>query len=167
MRDFLLKFFTWWNGQTFGTQFFTWRFGKRVGEDAQGNVFYQNADGSRRWVIYDGEAEASRISPEWHGWLHHTYQEPPTEAPLPRQAWEKPYVPNMTGTALAYHPPGSLLAPERAVAVRLRRLGAGVGHGEQRRGGGDRRGRARDRGRLRRLRRPDPRRRDRRRRAIR
>lgn len=110
MKDFLLKIFTWWNGQTFGTQFFTWRFGKRVGEDAQGNVFYQNADGSRRWVIYDGEAEASRISPEWHGWLHHTYGEPPTEAPLPRPAWELPYVPNMTGTALAYHPPGSLLA---------------------------------------------------------
>jgi NADH:ubiquinone oxidoreductase subunit len=113
MKDFLLKFFTWWNGQTFGTQFFTWRYGKRVGEDGQGNVFYQNADGTRRWVVYDGEAEASRISPEWHGWLHHTYQQPPTEAPLPRKAWEKPYVPNMTGTTLAYHPPGSLLAVER------------------------------------------------------
>ena len=114
MSNFLLKVFTWWNGQTFGTQFFTWRYGKRVGEDAQGNVFYQNADGARRWVVYHGEAEASRVSPEWHGWLHHTYQQPPTEAPLPRQAWEKPYVPNMTGTALAYHPPGSQFAPARA-----------------------------------------------------
>ena len=113
MKEFLLKFFTWWNGQTFGTQLFTWRFGKRVGEDSQGNVFYQNADGSRRWVIYDGEAEASRISPEWHGWLHHTYQEPPTVAPLPTRPWQKPYIPNMTGTAHAYHPPGSLLAPVR------------------------------------------------------
>jgi NADH:ubiquinone oxidoreductase subunit len=113
MSDFLLKVFTWWNGQTFGTQFFTWRFGKRVGEDAEGNVFYQNADGSRRWVIYDGEAEASRISPEWHGWLHHTYQEPPTKAPLPVRPWQIPYVPNMTGTSFAYHPPGSLLAAER------------------------------------------------------
>ena len=43
---FLLRFFTWWNGQTFGTQFFTWRKGRRVGEDAQGNVFYQTADGA-------------------------------------------------------------------------------------------------------------------------
>lgn len=113
MKDFLLKFFTWWNGQTFGTQFFTWRFGKRVGEDGEGNVFYQNADGSRRWVVYDGEAEASRISPEWHGWLHHTYQEPPTVAPLPVRPWQIPAIPNLTGTALAYHPPGSLLAAER------------------------------------------------------
>ena len=33
MKQFLLKFFTWWNGQTFGTQFTTWRDGERVGED--------------------------------------------------------------------------------------------------------------------------------------
>jgi NADH:ubiquinone oxidoreductase subunit len=108
--NFLLKFFTWWNGQTFGTQFYTWRKGKRVGEDSQGNVFYQSADGSRRWVIYNGEAEASRIAPEWHGWLHHTWQDPPTVAPPPKQPWEKPYVPNLTGTAEAYHPPGSILS---------------------------------------------------------
>ena len=113
LKTFLTKFFTWWNGQTFGTQLFTWRHGKRVGEDAEGNVFYQNADGSRRWVIYNGEAEASRVSPEWHGWLHHTWQEPPTKAPLPRRPWEKPYVPNMTGTGLAYRPPGSILGENR------------------------------------------------------
>jgi NADH:ubiquinone oxidoreductase subunit len=112
--DFLLKFFTWWNGQTFGTQLFTWRKGVRVGEDEQGNVFYQTRDGSRRWVIYNGEAEASRVSPEWHGWLHHTYQEPPTIAPLPRKPWEKPGIPNLTGTTLAYRPPGSLLVGRQA-----------------------------------------------------
>ena len=56
---FLLKLLTWWNGPTIGTELFTWRFGKRVGEDAAGNVYYQNADGSRRWVIFKGEPEAS------------------------------------------------------------------------------------------------------------
>lgn len=111
MSSFLLKFFTWWNGETFGTELFTWRKGKRVGEDAEGNVFYQNADGSKRWVIYNGEVEASRVSPEWHGWLHHTYQEPPTVAPLPKKPWEAPYVPNLTGTDQAYRPPGSILSP--------------------------------------------------------
>ena len=109
--SFLTKMFTWWNGQTLGTQFLTWRTGKRVGEDTQGNIFYQTADGARRWVIYNGEAEASRVSPEWHGWLHHTYQEPPTAAPLPRKVWEKPHVPNLTGSTLAYRPPGSILSP--------------------------------------------------------
>ncbi len=36
---FLLRLLTWWNGQTLGTQLFTWRQGEKVGEDDQGNVF--------------------------------------------------------------------------------------------------------------------------------
>ena len=40
MKNLLLQIFTWWNGQTLGTRFFTWRFGKRVGEDEFGNVYY-------------------------------------------------------------------------------------------------------------------------------
>lgn len=112
------RLFTWWNGQTLGTQIFTWRQGRRVGEDEQGNIYYQNADGSRRWVIYDGEAEASRVPPDWHGWLHHTYDTPPTEAPLPRKAWEKPHLPNLSGSEAAYVPPGSLRAPAGPVERR-------------------------------------------------
>ncbi|MEM9430756.1 MAG: NADH:ubiquinone oxidoreductase subunit NDUFA12 [Pseudomonadota bacterium] len=111
----LTELFTWWNGQTLGTRLFTARNGERVGEDEQGNVFYQTQDGARRWVIYNGETEASRVSPEWHGWLHHTYQEPPTEAPLPRKAWEKAHMSNMTGTSSAYHPPGSILSARPAL----------------------------------------------------
>ncbi|MEO0746268.1 MAG: NADH:ubiquinone oxidoreductase subunit NDUFA12, partial [Pseudomonadota bacterium] len=48
----LLRAVTWWNGQTIGTQVFTWRKGERVGEDSQGNVFYRTRDDARRWVIY-------------------------------------------------------------------------------------------------------------------
>ncbi len=33
MKLFLLRIFTWWNGFTFGTQFWTWRFGELVGTD--------------------------------------------------------------------------------------------------------------------------------------
>ena len=104
----LLRAVTWWNGQTLNTQLFTWLQGVRVGEDGQGNVFYRSRDGRRRWVVYNGEAEASRISPEWHGWLHHTWDQPPTEAPLPRKPWEKPHRENPTGTPAAYAPPGSI-----------------------------------------------------------
>lgn len=99
---------TWWNGQTVGTQIFTWRNGIKVGEDSQGNIFYKNEDDSRRWVIYNGEAEASRVSPEWHGWLHRTWDTPPSEQPLPKKPWEKPHLENLTGTPLAYAPPGSI-----------------------------------------------------------
>lgn len=104
----ILRAVTWWNGQTLNTQFYTWRKGVKVGEDAQGNSFYRTQDGKRRWVIYDGEAEASRVSPEWHGWLHHTYAEAPTNQPLPHKPWEKAHQENLTGTALAYVPAGSL-----------------------------------------------------------
>ena len=106
--NFLLRTLTWWNSQTLGTQFFTWRHGVHVGEDEQGNVFYQSKDGKRRWVIYSGEAEASRISPDWHGWMHHTWDEPPTKRPMAHKSWEKPHVENLTGTAAAYVPTGSM-----------------------------------------------------------
>lgn len=104
----VLRAFTWWDGQTLNTQFFTWRKGVRVGEDDVGNIFYQTADGKRRWVIFNGEAEASRVSPDWHGWLHHTWNEPPTKLPVARKEWEKPHLPNLTGTSMAYAPAGSL-----------------------------------------------------------
>ena len=110
----LSEVFTWWNGQTLGTRMWTARNGTKVGEDEQGNVFYQTSDGKRRWVIYNGDIEASRVSPEWHGWLHHTFQAPPTEEPLPRKSWEKPHKPNLTGTPVAYHPPGSVLSADPA-----------------------------------------------------
>lgn len=104
----LLRLLTWWNSQTLGTQLFTWRKGVKVGEDEQGNVFYRTADDKRRWVIYNGETEASRISPDWHGWLHFTWDKPPTLAPLARKVWEKPHQENLTGTPAAYVPPGSI-----------------------------------------------------------
>jgi len=103
------RIFTWWdNGSTFGTQLWSWRKGTRVGEDDAGNVFYRNADDSKRWVIFNGEIEASRINPAWHGWLHKTWDEPPTDKPLTHKSWEKPHQENLTGTAMAYAPAGSL-----------------------------------------------------------
>ncbi len=104
----LLRAVTWWNGQTLNTQIFTWRKGVKVGEDGQGNVFYRNADDSKRWVIFSGEAEASRVDPDWHGWLHRTWDTPPSEAPLAHKPWEKPHEANLTGSALAYAPSGSI-----------------------------------------------------------
>ena len=106
--NFLLRLLTWWNGQTLGTQIFTARKGVKVGKDDQGNTFYQTRDGKRRWVIYNGECEASRISPDWHGWLHFTWDEPPTTSALAHKPWEKPHQENLTGTAMAYAPAGSL-----------------------------------------------------------
>lgn len=104
----IFRALTWWDGQTLNTQLFTWRKGIKVGEDDQGNIYYHNADDSKRWVIFNGEMEATRISPDWHGWMHHTWDEPPTAKPMVHKAWEKPHVENLTGTPLAYAPAGSI-----------------------------------------------------------
>lgn len=106
--SFLNRLVTWWNSQTLGTQIFTARRGVKVGEDAQGNIYYQTADAKRRWVIYNGDMEATRVSPDWHGWLHFTWDQPPTEAPLAHKPWEKPHVENRTGSDAAYVPAGSI-----------------------------------------------------------
>lgn len=103
------QLFTWWNGQTIGTRLWTARKGQAVGEDELGNKFYQTQDGKRRWVIYADVADASKVSPDWHGWLHHTFDDAPEGGALPRKAWEKDHKPNLTGTDGAYHPPGSVL----------------------------------------------------------
>ncbi len=111
--------FTWWNGSTLGTSFTLWKRGARlIGRDEQGNRYFEEKESSfpnggyRRWVVYHGLAEASRVPADWHGWLHHTFDEPPTVLPLTRRAWEKDHLPNMTGTPLAYHPSGSLYLPD-------------------------------------------------------
>jgi NADH:ubiquinone oxidoreductase subunit len=103
-----LRLLTWWNSQTLGTQIFTMRRGIKVGSDEQGNIYYHNASDKRRWVIYNGYIEATRVSPDWHGWLHFTFDEPSTTAPLAHKSWEKPHQENLTGTLTAYAPLGSL-----------------------------------------------------------
>ena len=109
----LKRIFTWWNGATIGALYDIGRRSKLVGEDEQGNKYYEerrpSRDGKpRRYVIYNGVAEGSRVPPDWHGWMTYMFQDPPTVTPLPRQAWERPHQPNMTGTIYAYRPPGSL-----------------------------------------------------------
>ena len=104
---------------TIGTRLFTWLHGEDVGRDADGNRYYRHKKGGttmsgslqkeRRWVIYAGEDEASRVPPEWHCWLHHTTDKTPPADGNPRFFWMKDHVPNLTGTDQAYLPPGHTL----------------------------------------------------------
>lgn len=105
--------FVWWRRATPGTLLTTWWSGHFVGQDTFGNRYYRNRDASRRWVIYNGTVEASRVPSEWHGWLHYTFADPPTLAPPRLKPWEKEHIPNMTGTDQAYRPEGSLAAVGR------------------------------------------------------
>ena len=109
------EIFSWWGGNTWGTRLFTWRKGKLVGEDAFGNRYYVQKMGvgplgvPARWVTYKSLSEASQVPPDWHGWLHHTVDEIPTRENYQPKPWQKPHQMNMTGTAHAYRPQGSVL----------------------------------------------------------
>lgn len=106
------KLFTWWDGATIGTLIFNALHGEKVGSDAQGNTYYRKPakDGrpERRWVIYSGANDASRVPAEWHGWLHGSYDGVPESNLPPPRIWEADYTPNATGTAQAYRPQGAL-----------------------------------------------------------
>jgi len=115
VSNILRSIFTWWNGATIGARFHIGRRGVFVGQDELGNKYYEAKDTSdsydgrkRRWVIFNGYAEASKVSPDWHGWLHHTFVEPPTVEPFRVKSWEKEHRPNLSGTIHAYRPKGSL-----------------------------------------------------------
>lgn len=96
-------------------RWFTFLRGKHVGTDAYGNRYFEDKkmglhNRKRRWVLYKGEPEASKVPPEWHGWIHHGMEQPLAAGSAYHQAWVKPHQANLTGTAGAYRPPGHQLS---------------------------------------------------------
>ena len=99
--------------QHWGMKLLTYFKGTLVGQDQEGNAYYQERfwfkttkRRPRRWVMYKGMMEGSKVPAEWYGWVHHML-----DAPLDFQLnknWQKPHVPNLTGTPLAYRPEGHI-----------------------------------------------------------
>lgn len=89
--------------------------GKLMGEDMFGNKYYTakprpGYKRDRRWVMYKGAPDASKVPPEWHGWLHHQTDDfPSNDTESYRRPWQQPHEANMTGTNQAYRPPGHIL----------------------------------------------------------
>lgn len=105
----LAKIFTWWSGATIGTALFTRRFGKEVGRDAFGNVYFQHRkDPRRRWVVYPGENDGSHVAPGWNAWLRGTIDGLPDQSLPPARKFARPPERNLTGTMAAYRPDGAL-----------------------------------------------------------
>ncbi|MFP5329346.1 MAG: NADH:ubiquinone oxidoreductase subunit NDUFA12 [Alphaproteobacteria bacterium] len=101
--------FTWWNGDTWGTRLFTWLKGDEVGRDEFGNIYYRSKKGpEKRWVVYSGSNDGSRVPPGWQLWLRGSIDELPEKALPPRRPFEKKPEPNLTGTMAAFRPDGSL-----------------------------------------------------------
>tara|TARA_Y100001935_G_scaffold188860_1_gene157154 strand:- start:147 stop:506 length:360 start_codon:yes stop_codon:yes gene_type:complete len=103
MLTLLRKIFTWWNQDTFGTRIKTILSGKFVGKDEFGNKYYENKKG-KRWVIYSGEVDASKIPVDWFSWMHHTPNKIEKNHELKKYDWQKPHQSNLTGTESAYYP---------------------------------------------------------------
>jgi len=84
-----------------GTRLFTWLRGELVGTDQLGNRYYrdkarkelQRGGGRRsrekRWVLYQGEPEATKVPALWHAWLHHTIDEIPDKSGGKRYPWRR------------------------------------------------------------------------------
>lgn len=100
---------------TIGTKLYTFFCGKLVGQDEFGNRYYTEKKPSKskrrkRWVMYSGHAEASKVPADWHGWLHYTHDELPASSNRSPKNWIKPHQPNLSGTSQAYLPPGHVLS---------------------------------------------------------
>ena len=105
---FFKSIFTWWDGATIGAGMHIRRTGRKVGQDLHGNVYYQSKRGDRRFVIYNGANDASRIPPEWYAWMHKQIDDLPDRALPPAPKFLAEPTPNLTGTPFAYRPPGAL-----------------------------------------------------------
>lgn len=91
-----------------------WLQGTHEGTDRYGNKYYRErwprqGRHERRWVVYNGEPEASKVPPEWFGWLHYTTNKPLPDKAAYQKPWQKPHLPNLTDTTQAYLPQGHLL----------------------------------------------------------
>ena len=105
----LAKIFTWWNGATVGTSLWTRLRGDEAGRDEAGNIYYRNSkDPDRRWVIYAGDNDGSRVPPNWQAWLRGTIDEVPDKALPPARRFQRKPEPNLTGTMAAFRPDGAL-----------------------------------------------------------
>ena len=78
---FFKNLFTWWDGATLGTALFSWKNGRKVGEDQLGNRYFETKKREgRRWVMYAGSNDVSRVPPEWYAWLTRQIDGVPDEA---------------------------------------------------------------------------------------
>lgn len=97
------------------------RKGTLVGEDSNGNKYYENTgyqSGRHRWVEYADldNYNTTSVPREWHGWLHHVDDEPGLAA-RPAAPNEVPFLPAVSArskdagelTAQQHFPKGHFL----------------------------------------------------------
>lgn len=110
--------FTWWNGASWGTSLFSRRNGEEAGRDEAGNIYFRHRqDPQRRWVIYAGANDSSRVPPVWNAWLRGTIDGVPDQSLPQRRLFEQPPQANLTGSDQAWRPAGSIRANGKRAAA--------------------------------------------------
>ena len=88
----------------FITNFLIKRSSNLIGKDEFGNEYFEHKKNNKRFILYNGQAEASKIPPNWHGWMHYTTDKKPTNKTSRKYSWQKTPIPNLTGTKNSYSP---------------------------------------------------------------
>lgn len=83
-------------------------FTKQIGADQFCNKYFVGKSTNylghpKRFVIYNGRNESSKVPPMWHAWLHYLNDEIPNND-NELYDWQQKHIPNLTGTKHAYNP---------------------------------------------------------------
>lgn len=89
-----------------GTLIYSFLYGKKVGEDKNGNKFYiHKKNDKKKWVIYKKIVDPTSLMVIWQLWL--TNKKPALPSDLNTDTaykWQKEKLPNYSGTKESYHP---------------------------------------------------------------
>jgi NADH:ubiquinone oxidoreductase subunit len=82
-------------------------FGELTHVDEYGNHYYQTKKQDtlgrhKRYCIYRGISEASKIPAAMHLWMHHQTENPVNKNK--KYFWQKAHIPNLTGTQYSFTP---------------------------------------------------------------
>lgn len=84
-------------------------FCQQVGIDEFGNRYFLGKNKNylghkKRFIIYNGIDDGSKVPAIWHSWLHYLTSKIPEKHKDKAYNWQKKHIPNLTGTNYAYNP---------------------------------------------------------------
>ncbi|MDC0864690.1 NADH-ubiquinone oxidoreductase subunit NDUFA12 family protein [Rickettsiaceae bacterium] len=83
-------------------------FSKMIGKDQFGNRYFISRakdylGRNKRFVIYNGIEDGSKVPAMWHSWLHYLSSKTPEKEGGRAYSWQKKHMPNVTGTKYAHN----------------------------------------------------------------
>ena len=98
-----------------GTLIYSFFYGKKVGQDEDGNKFYIHKHNmKRKWVLYNKTVDPTSLKVIWQLWLTNNKTELPSEIGHNKAyIWQKERAPNYSGTKNSYHPKISKNMPHK------------------------------------------------------